>query len=214
MKKKETPAQPKVVPDAVADFFLRPIGTGVLMGMGAALNLTACGYMGAFLSSLGLLFVWSSSSPMLTTLVGREKLTGNFWLYANIVVGNILGAVLIAALFLRGGFVGEEDLAVCREYLNSQTYSEIAIKSFFCGALLYFLFKSWGQSYGVFFAALGAAAISYCGLNHYITDAFYWRLNHWILTPEPFVKLAIAVCGNVLGAIGINFLTKKRAFLL
>ena len=28
MKKQETPAQPQIIPDAVADFFLRLIGTG------------------------------------------------------------------------------------------------------------------------------------------------------------------------------------------
>ena len=28
MKKQETPAQPQIIPDAVADFFPRPIGTG------------------------------------------------------------------------------------------------------------------------------------------------------------------------------------------
>lgn len=181
--------------------FFKSIVAGLLISIGCIVNVTVGGLAGAILFSVGLLGVCALGSKLFT---GALCYRANLPLLPAILSGNIVGAVLAAALFMHSGHVIDMT-ALCAKKL-AETPLETFVLAAFCNVLIFVSVEAYAQ--GCYIGTIiGVSVFVICGFEHCVANVFYLVSGGWNVYCLAF--LLINIIGNFVGGTLISLASGK-----
>lgn len=182
---------------------------GVMVAISGAIYLcTDSKYLGAALSSVGYLIVFTYGFSLYTAKVGYatgQNKTQNLMLIP-IWFGNLLGGLAAGGMFRltriseKMASRGEE---LCTDKLTDQA-GGVLLFAIFCGLLFFLLsdrFKNGANAAEKYITLIGAVMIiTLCGFDHSISNVFYLTVAG-VWNARAIWYLIITVLGNSLGAL-------------
>jgi len=185
--------------------FYSAVVAGFLIGMSCTVyQLANTNYEGAFLFCLGLTVICTYDLDLFTGRVGYVKTSQEDARLGVIWVGNLLGAVLCAAVMnsLSPDMSHLSEVSMLSR-LNQPTHKTV-ILSMLCGALMFLavdLYKL-NRARHVFpytSILLCVPAFLMCGFEHSVADMFYLSASGMLRTAP--MHLLLVSLGNAVGAI-------------
>ena len=198
------------------DILLRAFLTGILIGIGGAVNLSCDNrYIGAFLFGTGLFTILTFGFALYTGKVGYAVENKPSYLIDLIViwVGNFLGTLFTGAvlnLTRVGAAMSEKAAGLCGTKLADDPLS-IFILAFFCGMLMFIAADGYknltnpvAQMLAVF---LPVMVFILSGFEHCVANMFYFSVaGMW--NGDSAFSMLIMTLGNSAGGIFIPLVRK------
>lgn len=199
---------------------------GALIGLGGLGYIISRSYIpdsglliGSLIFPFGLYLICLLGRHLYTGRIGiafndKEKIKDNVIDLLLMLLGNLLGALLLG-LIARLLFANDTNVINLIESI-SDTKSNInplltLLKSFLCGMLVYLavsLYKKANSEFGKFIGVLIPIFLFvYLGLDHCIANMFYFAFGYKFI-PFQIVNLLVAILGNSIGALVLNYLSK------
>lgn len=174
------------------DNFLKSIIAGLAIGLGGWAYLMAPSpIIGAILFSCGLLTVRIYSLHLFTGKIQYMITKENPWYYYPIIlIGNFIGAALIAAVSYNQIHDAAVTIAITK---SSQSFLTAFTKGIGCGMLMSF---ATNKETPLWATSLAVATFILAGMNHCIAD-FYYMSAALMFT----YTLIATIVGNIIGGI-------------
>lgn len=177
---------------------IKAVYAGFMIGLGGVVYLSLENkIVGALLFSFGLLTIVNQGFFLYTGKIGFARTGEDFKRMPVIIVGNFLGACLVAVLCRLAG-MGISSEAVCSAKL-SRTPASIFILSVFCGILMYLAIDNFNKCKNHLFIIAPVMIFILSGFEHSVANMFYFALaGMWNGTSVCYLLLMIL--GNGVGA--------------
>jgi formate/nitrite transporter FocA (FNT family) len=182
-----------------------PVMSGLLIGIGVIVNVSAGNkYIGAMLFSLALLTIIHCGFQLYTGRIGfaidkRHSVQG----YILMILLNFLGVSAFLPWYLCQNDEVRQTILDISAAKFSHSYIELFIYGIFCGVLMFVAVSCKNTVITIF--CIMTFILS--GFEHCIADFPFYCIGG--ITLEKTVKFALIICGNSLGSIGTNLLSKK-----
>lgn len=179
--------------------FVKSIGAGVAIAIGAAIYLTLQNWIGAVFFSIGLYLVLWFGLNLYTGKVGYINTSKDCVNILLIFIGNILGCFAIFYLF-----PNPVAMSIVASKL-AQPFWIIYIKSVFCGILIYACVEVYKKG-KEFSPLIAVPAFILMGAEHSIADACF-IIAAGALTLEALGFIILVAIGNATGSLLWRILT-------
>jgi nitrite transporter NirC len=192
---------------------VKAILSGILVGIGGILYVSSSNQIvGSVLFSFALILIVERGYNLFTGKVGYllPYKKGHFKLLIQTLLGNMIGILFAAGLFLLSG--KDSSLVHATEifdYKLTQMWYETLVLAIFCGFMMYLAVDSYhklknpGASLLVVIFAVSIFIVA--GFEHSIADMSYLVLSK-TFTLEAFLFILIVLTGNMIGAVILNLL--------
>lgn len=186
-----------------ASTFIKAIYAGVMIGFGGIVYLSVENkVVGAFLFSFGLLTIVNQKFNLYTGKVGFVSSKQEAIDIPIIILGNLVGAWIMAALAKLAG-VNITTTELWAKKLNN-TPLHLFVLGIFCGILMYLAIDNNNKSGGKqLFVILPVVIFILSGFEHSVADMFYLFMAD-AYDVKSFVYLFIIAVGNGVGAVAFH----------
>ena len=187
--------------------------SGFLVGIGGILYISAQSQIvGSILFSFALILIVSRGYYLFTGKIGYllpyEK--GYAKMIGKTLLGNVLGVLFIAGLFLLSG----KDIAITQaetlvSYKLDQTWYQTLVLAIFCGFMMYLAVDSYHKikndisALAIVIFAVVIFIIS--GFEHSIADMVYFTIAR-SFSFQSLLFIIIVLIGNMIGSVFLNLL--------
>lgn len=184
---------------------IKSILAGIMISIGCIVNLSCDNkYRGAMLFSIGLITILLFDFNLYTGKVcyipnNKPKYILKVLL---ILVGNILGCIVIGALFPIA------PISICTTKLSYELQT-VLIKSIMCGLLIYIAVESY-KTYNTLLPTLFCIpTFILSGYIHVIADTFYF-VSARVFNTNVIIYILVSAIGNALGGMLVPFIYNTK----
>lgn len=177
---------------------IRAVYAGFMIGVGGVVYLSLENkIVGALLFSFGLLTIVNQGFFLYTGKIGFAKTKEDFKKIPVIIIGNLIGTYLVAALCRMAG-MNLSSAAICEAKL-SKAPVPILILSVFCGVMMYLAIDNFNKCKNHLFIIAPVMIFILSGFEHSVANMFYFSLaGMW--NGKSAVYLLLMILGNGIGA--------------
>lgn len=177
---------------------IKAVYAGFMIGVGGVVYLSLENkIVGALLFSFGLLTIVNQGFFLYTGKIGFAKTKEDFKKIPVIIIGNLIGTYLAAALCRMAG-MNISSAAICEAKL-SKTPVSILILSVFCGVMMYLAIDNFNKCKNHLFIIAPVMIFILSGFEHSVANMFYFSLaGMW--NGKSAVYLLLMILGNGIGA--------------
>ena len=190
------------------DYLIKSIFAGIMIGIAGTVYLRVDNnIVGSFLFSIGLLVICMYGMNLYTGKIGYIFINSFNYIYELLVtiIGNFIGAFLVARLVLLTRFKGvsEKALEIVNLKLNDNLLS-IFILSILCGVLMYIAVNNYKKinndigKYSCIFMCVMVFIL--CGFEHSVANMYYISVAN-LLSLKSLLYILIMILGNSVGSI-------------
>ena len=180
---------------------VKSILAGIMIAIGAIVNLQVGGLLGPFLFAVGLLTILEFEFNLFTGKAGllatKEISVADLF---TVWCGNFIGTALVSMLLWFVPDMRESLRAASASILQvrlTNGFDANLVLGIFCGLLMYIgvnMYKWTGQAA---MAIIPVAVFILSGYNHCVADMFYSHMA--VMSPSEYFQLIPTTCGNIVG---------------
>lgn len=184
---------------------------GGMIGIGGIIYLSVENrIIASLLFSFGLLTIVTQGFYLYTGKIGFVKKTRELLDMAVVVIGNYVGALLIAGLANAAKLPIDSSKLVAAKL--EKGVGTIFLLSVFCGIMMYLAIDNYNKSQNIIFVIAPVMIFILSGFEHSVADMFYFNLA-CSFNLKTIGYIGIMVAGNGIGAklfdIGCQFVKTK-----
>ena len=176
----------------------RSVWAGVLIGIGGCANLySPIKLLGAALFSIGLIAVMIENCSLYTGKIGFIRHKSELLILAEMLLGNIIGALLIGQLLSPLLFLKANEIMIQK---LSVSWDIWFIKSVMCGILIYLAVDMFNKYKSLLVVILPVFVFVMCGFDHCIANVFYLSVSK-IISFKAIGFIITCIIGNTIGSL-------------
>lgn len=186
--------------------FLKAVGGGICIAIGATVNLLAGNLTGKILFGFGLSAIIMCGYRLYTGVIGYantvDKVLKSLWIF----VGNSVGCFIVSALvpYSKIHIAAETYIA---ERLVANSLWQFFASAILCGALMFLSVDSAKKLGSPWIAIFGVTCFLICGFDHSVANMAYVCFGG-VWTQQALVWIATCILGNAIGAQMMRILQK------
>lgn len=174
------------------------IWAGILIGIGGCANLySPIKLLGAILFSIGLIAVIIENCSLYTGKIGFIRYKSELFVLAEMLLGNIIGALLIGQLLSPLLFQKANEIMIQKLLVSWDTWF---IKSIMCGILIYLAVDMFNKYKNLLVIVLPVVVFIMCGFEHCIANVFYLSVSK-IISFKAIGFIITCIIGNTTGSL-------------
>ena len=174
------------------------IWAGVLIGIGGCANLySPIKLLGATLFSIGLITVMIENCSLYTGKIGFLRHKSEILILAEMLLGNIIGALLIGQLLSPLLFQKANEIMIQK---LSVSWTIWIIRSIMCGILIYIAVDMFNKYKSLLVIVLPVVVFVMCGFEHCIANVFYLSVSK-IVSFQSIGFIITCIIGNTIGSL-------------
>ena len=174
------------------------IWAGVLIGIGGCANLySPIKLLGATLFSIGLIAVMIENCSLYTGKIGFLRHKSEILILAEILLGNIIGALLIGQLLSPLLIQKANEIMIQK---LSVSWTIWIIRSIMCGILIYIAVDMFNKYKSLLVIVLPVVVFVMCGFEHCIANIFYLSVSK-IFSVQSIGFIITCIIGNTIGSL-------------
>ena len=183
------------------------IWAGVLIGIGGGANLySSIKLLGATLFSIGLISVMIENCSLYTGKIGFIRHKSEILILAEMLLGNIIGALLIGQLLSPLLIQKANEIMIQK---LSVSWTIWIIRSIMCGILIYIAVDMFNKYKSLLVIVLPVVVFVMCGFEHCIANIFYLSVSK-IISFKAIGFIITCIIGNTIGSLIAAVLQTKR----